>query len=271
MDDELSAPRHDQESVSARRGLQLPLTLLRILEQHSRVQTSEPDSTDFLFQATGMRFGNWFDRPAHYPPELVPIGQIELDGLVCGCVLHDPRLAGEMPLALFDPSIGRGDYLGVDTRRSLAALIGIQLNQSKGQNQTQARILAEELGFDPHDLPAEMPLGVRPRLAPGWKFAETADGLGVVAESRFFLPQQVYQTSIEDFAPLRFEQSIRSAGEALSQNAPASALWYVRNALVFTDNTEEQQQLIRLRNQAYRLLNRHILVDPGLANADKPI
>lgn len=270
MDDELSVLGQNQGRFWVSWGFQLPSTLLKLFERYTGPRSSDPTSVDLLFRAIGLRFGTLHDPPDYCPAELLPVGQTELDGVVCGCVMHDPRLLGEMPLAFFDPSIRRGDYLGVDTRRSLGTLLGMQLNQVCGQDCNQARILAEELGFDPDELPSEIPLGVRPRLPPGWKLAETADGLGVVAESRFFLPQQVYQTPIEDFAPLGIEESLRSAEEALSENAPATALWYVRNALVFVDRTDEQQQLVRLRNQAYHLLNRQVLAGP-IPNPDKSI
>lgn len=268
MDDALSDPHSDQKTDWTRRDFQLPSTLLRLLERYATLESSDPTSSDVLSLATGLRVGTLLDPFAYCPAELLPIGQTELDGLVCGCVMHDPRLAGEMPLALFDPSIGRGDYLGLDMRRSLGTLIGMQLSQSDGQHKSASRTLAEELGFDPDELPTEMPLGVRPRIPPGWKFAETADGLGVVAETRFFLPQQSYETPIEDFAPVRIDESIRLIEEAFSQDAPATALWHVRNAMIFIDRDHEKQQLIRFRNQAYRLLNRQVLINPVI-NHDK--
>ena len=235
----------------------VPRAIVQLLQHCSGPDASVehgPDSR--LHNATGLLVSSALSRPANCPAELLLIGETGMDGVVCGCVMHDPKLAGEMPLALFDPSTGRGDYLGLDTRRSIGVLIGMQLAQLTGAQLDDARAIAEEMGFDPDELPAEQPLDVRPRVPPGWRFAMTADGLGVVARAEHFSPEQEYDQEPDAFDAPDLAEARRRVEEALAGGWAASALWHLRNATVFVESPVEAAVLRRLAEPTYAALGR---------------
>lgn len=256
------------DSIEAYFRFPVPRAIVQLL-QHC------PGADGRIDYGPGSRLHNWVGvfissstaRPTNCPPELMLIGETGLDGVVCGCVMHDPKLVGEMPLALFDPTTGRADYLGLDTRRSIGVLIGMQLAQLTDDRLQDARALAEEVGFDPDELPVEPPLDVRPRIPPGWRFAATADGLGVVAQAGHFAPGQEYDEEPEGFDSTDTADAIALAEQALADRFAATALWHLRNAMIFVESPAHASALRQLAQRVYASLARESLCPLFLAQS----
>lgn len=258
--DDCNPPLLAVESIEAYLRFPVPRAIVQLL-QHCPSPDGRVDCGpgSRLHNGVGLIISPAPPRPTNCPPELMLIGETGLDGVVCGCVMHDPKLAGEMPLALFDPTTGRGDYLGLDTRRSIGVLIGMQLDQLTGDELQDARALAEEMGFDPDELPVEPPLDVRPRIPPGWRFAATADGLGVVAQAGQFAPGQEYDEEPEAFGPTEVTSAFAVAEQALADGFAATALWHLRNAMVFVESPIHATSLRQVARRAYTALAREPL------------
>ncbi len=254
----------DCDALSRRFGFDLPRPLVKLFELLQHPDGTIDGSEGSLFhRVTGLILMDASDACRRVPPEFFVIGRTGMDGVLCGYVIHDAKLIGDMPLALFDPAASRADYLALDTRRSLGVLMGMQYAQYV-HDPAQRDVVKEIIGsmhFDPDELPVEPPLDVRPRIPPGWRLAMTADGLGVVAESRFFAPGQEYDEEIEAFEWHDLDTTLENAAHALRSGYAASALWHLRNAYAFLDADGDALPLIEPFTTAYHAMNRSYSID----------
>jgi hypothetical protein len=243
-------------------GFDLPATLVRLFQTVVDPQTGAIDQRASLrfLNATGLTWTN--TRFAGTPPELFAFGQIDMDSAVYGCVLHDLKLSKDAPIATFSLSDGKGAYLGPDTRRGLGALLGVWLASLKldRQRTDEAERVIDDLGFDANELPQEPPLGVGLRIPPGWRYAISADGLGVVARTEQFAPDQDFHADPDSLEPDDASESVNLADDAMLANHPATALWILRNAYAYSELNQTEQLLRKPLQRAYLALGR-----PGLA------
>ncbi len=244
-------------------GFDLPATLVRLFRSVADPQTGAIDhhaSLRFL-NSTGLTWTNI--RIAGTPPELFAFGQVDTDSAIYGCVLHDLKLSKDAPIATFNQSDGKGAYLGPDTRRGLGALLGVWLASLKldRERTDEAERVIDDLGFDANELPQEPPLGVGLRIPPGWRYAISADGLGVVARTEQFTPDQDIHADPESLEPDDASESISLADDAILANHPATALWILRNAYAYSAFHQTEQLLRKPLRRAYLALGR-----PGLAD-----
>jgi len=261
--DECHLPSTDPEALRRVYGFAVPKAFLKLLELVNDPDGSVNGRDGSLFQmVTGLLLADQSDAHPGTPPELFLIGRTGMDGVTCGCVLHDDRLAGDPPLAMFDPGQLRGDYLGLDTRRSLGALMGIQLAQrDPGDDSHDPLQVIAQMGFDPDELPPEQPLGLRPRTPPGWKLAMTADGLGVMAETKHFAPGQPFDDDPESFESLDVADYLARARAAIADGYAATALWHLRNGYTFWAAKRMPEELTAAMVEVYKLLGRTRLVE----------
>jgi hypothetical protein len=167
------------------------------------------------------------------PAEFEPVAALPLDECVLGVVRHAGQANADPPLAVFDPARCSGVYLGADTRRGVGVLLGVLLADASGKDRSLLEAVADESGFDPALLPAEMPLDVLPRVPPGWRLARTADGLGVLAPAGWFSPGQSFDDDADESSAADVPTVLAAAHSARSDGHTATALWLVRNAAVF--------------------------------------
>ncbi len=244
-------------------GLAMPKAFARLIELVREPDGSVIGDEGSLFQSvTGLLLADQSDAYPGTPPEMFLVGRTGMDGVNCGLVWHDPRLAGELPLAMFDPTHLRGDYLGLDARRSIGVLMGLRLAQRDPDgisNEDAMRVIAR-MGFDAAELPAEQPIGLRPRTPPGWRLAMTADGLGVMAEAGQFEPGQSFEDDPESFESLDITDYVAAAHEAIVRGFPATALWHLRNGYTFWAPQGMPGQLTSLMSKVYASMGRHALV-----------
>jgi hypothetical protein len=258
----------DRATVDRAFGFAVPPTWLKLLELVQDADGSVNGRDFSLFQnVTGLLLGDAGDAYPGTPPELFLIGRTGMDGINCGCVIHDAKLASDPPLAMFDPTQLRADYLGLDTRRSLGVLMGLhraQRDQATTGDDADAYLRSDEviesLGFDPKELPAEPPIGLRPRTPPGWKLAMTADGLGVMAEGRLFAPDQSFDEDAESFEPLDIADYVSNARAALAVGHTATALWHARNGYTFWAAEGMPAEITDLLCDVYRAMGRAHLI-----------
>jgi hypothetical protein len=187
-----------------------------------------------------------------------------MDGINCGCVIHDTKLGPAYPLAMFYPMELRASYLGADTRSGLGVLIGTALAQNTADDELAeaAKTVATSLGFDPAQLPAEPPVDLLPRMPPGWKLAMTADGLGVAADATLFAPDQDFALDLEAIEGEDLEVYLEPAVAAMDGGYYATALWHLRNGYTFHAAEEKPEPaLVDAMSAAYESLQRPYLVE----------
>lgn len=255
-------PGVEVETLVKAYGFAVPDTFRRLLGLVASPDGSVEGGDDSLFNAaTGLLLADQDDAYPGTPPEFHIIGRTGMDGVTCGCVLHDVRVASEPPLAMLHPIDGRADYLGLDARRGIGTLIGIQFAQpDPHERSTEVRDIVNALGFNPDELPSEQPLGLRPRMPPGWKLAMTADGLGVAGRSEQFAPGQCFDDDPETFESEDLGAYVDRARAALNANHPATALWHLRNAYTFWAPEGMPEELTEPLRQTYAALGRDFLI-----------
>ncbi|MBC7785717.1 MAG: hypothetical protein H7144_17960 [Burkholderiales bacterium] len=267
-----SLPALDRAAIEAELGFGVPDAFMKLLNLLKSGDGAVDCGADSLFHATtGLQSLLPHDMPPGTPPELFLIGSTGLDGINCGCVIHDPHLGQEYPLALYDPSAARADYLGLDFRRSLGTLMGIAWREvCRGTNvrsddshkhlMERVRAVIEGMRFDPDELPTEAPLGLRPRTPPGWRFAATADGLGVMAPATMFSLNQPFDDEPESFVRMEIDAYTDPARAAAKKNQHATALWHLRNGYTFWAADGLPKSLTDLMADTYHALGRHYLL-----------
>ena len=171
------------------------------------------------------------DQTLDAPAEFLPLAILPLDRLHIGAVPLPFATPAGPPLAIFDCEQFAATFLAVDTRRSLGVLLGLLVADAEDDAAALAiQQVADDLGFDPQQLPAEVPLGVLPRVPPGWRRAATADGLCVIAPAAAFAGDQLF-----DHADVQTADPATEATAALGRGYPATALWLLRQAAAFAD------------------------------------
>ncbi len=254
----------DRAEVDLVLGFRTPDTLLRLFDLLKDASNRVMIQQGSLFhQLTGLQLADQDASQPGTPPELFIFGQTGIDSVNCGCVIHDERLGKEYPLACFAPDDVRVDYLGLDFRRGLGTLMGIAWQETVRENRDNhqtIKTLIEEMGFEVDQLPSEAPLNLRPRTPPGWKYATSADTLGVFAESKHFAPDQVFDTDPDSFERREASAYVIPAQIALSHGYPGTALWYLRNGYTFLSPEGMPHEIVDLMKKAYRALGRDFLI-----------
>lgn len=239
-------------------GFAIPEALARLIHAVANPMLAHPQPQWMgrVHAATGMTLSNV--RRTSVPPELFVFGEVESDSTLLGCVLHDPKLSKDPPLATFFPHACKGVYLGPDTRRGVGAMLGVWRSQLQADHEKTDAVdeAIDRMGFDASELPQEPPLGVGLRVPPGWRYAISADGLGVVAKTQQFAPDQDFNADPESLAPEELSASIEQADQAIEANHPATALWILRNAYAYSEIDQSEQALRMPLHQAYLALNR---------------
>jgi hypothetical protein len=184
------------------------------------------------------------DFPTDCPAEFIPIAAVPLDGHLVGIVRHPGLPWVDPPLASFEPESLVATYFGADARRGAGVLLGVLLADALPAHRAAVEAVADEFGFDPAQLPSELPLGVLPRVPPGWRLAPTDDGLGVLAPSAQFAGEQLFHD--ETTPSLDADAAVTESASALSRGYPATALWLLRNAAVYAEPVERAQLLDRM-------------------------
>jgi hypothetical protein len=183
-----------------------------------------------------------FFRPypeCHYPNtpfELIPFGDLGVDGAHYGFVVHAPELNSiEYPIGVFNPLDSTFGMVGTNTRDFLERKIASTqiywrktgkdaelFAESKQRFKQKLDQLVERLRLKPThgralDGDAWIKEGVVPANVPaGWLHKKSRDGIGVLAPKKFF------DSKVKDEA---------TAAEYMRHGYPASALFSLRETL----------------------------------------
>ena len=265
MPESLRLPSNQSTEIALAFGFKAPRMMLRLFELVAGADRSVDGGAGSLFQlCTGLTLCDQQAAHRGTPPELFIFGSTGVDDVNVGCVIHDQLLGQEFALAAYNPSEARADYVGLDFRRGLGTLLGVawrELNRERHPQLPRVRTIIEELGFDVDQLPGEAPLNLRPRTPPGWRFAMTADGLGVFAPEATFEPDQDFECDPEFFDADLIAEALDDARGALKSGHAGTALWHARNAHALLADEGLPPDWVALLISAYRALGRDFLAE----------
>jgi hypothetical protein len=202
------------------------------------------------------------------PPEVFPIASLGVDGVHYGYLLHAPEQeALDYPVVQVAPMERGGVALvGHATQEALENLIADVIAEEKDEwQQQELERLSLMLGLRP-TMPnvtgrrgnADKAWPVEPNVPTGWRYLRSSDGVGVLAPENTFAP--VLPDSTGEF--LGSDWFLRKADHAISQDFPATALYYLREGYWHncTDQGAARQFSYRL-STAYTELNRPLLAE----------
>jgi hypothetical protein len=257
------------EEIGARFGFPPPPRFVELL-QFIHAETGEVAGGDgsYVQSILGMYLCADDMRYDQTPPELFPFAHPGTDGIHVGYVIHDPRLGPDFPVGCLDPMSGVGvRHVGHDTASGFDLLLSQMLESdvSPGEAVRIARV-AELLGVSPSAEKAAQAEGwgfgppgdglppMVPNAPSGWRHAETADGVGVLA------PEDAFCPSAGEHGPPKGAEDWRDRAERrLKAGTPASALVVLRNA-VWGDKASPAE-VSSLLQRAYLHLGRPLLAD----------
>lgn len=210
------------------------------------------------------------------PPELFPIGNMGVDGVHYGYIIHAPELERtEYPIGELCPMDSGGVFLvGNDTREAFDNLLSWSLMywQDKGVEadriedlRNRVNVISRALQISPDAAKGLSRYGsdgngwpILPETAEGWRHELTSDGIGVLAEKAAFAPG-------EFLLPAPYADAgdyLAGGNEALSAGFPATALAWFREGFWYSWTAKPSVgPLAEGMCECYRRLGRPRLAD----------
>jgi hypothetical protein len=267
----------NSENISQAFGFPVPLPFAEFLKRLYEFCNQDNQKCAALFEnLTGQMLDGARARYPQTPPELFPIASMGVDGVHFGFVIHAPEITAEdYPIGEICPMDTDGVILlGNNTREALENLAGYVVNGEKDQQQLQEILKLYKLfGLQPNEEPNKTRfsesgngLPVIPKIPVNWFHVPTSDGIGVLASSENFRN--------ESFAliknPDEPEEYIGHADQALLDNFPATALYYLREGFWnhWTNHVHARSFSSRMI-QAYKKLHRPQLAEVVEQSASK--
>ncbi|MBE9008822.1 hypothetical protein IQ250_01165 [Pseudanabaenaceae cyanobacterium LEGE 13415] len=209
------------------------------------------------------------------PPEFSPFAHLGQDGIYYGYVVHAPELnITNSPIGIFDPIPDEGvKLLGNDFEDALDKLLSEALGFYLIDEELQtinaiASLLNVQPNLDkrnPRYMEYDDP--ILPVIPPGWHYEPSSDGIGVLAPREAFISNSPTRESwsFDIFQGKGYpmiqavEAALQFAKECFERNAPASALFVLRELYWRSSDDRVFIQSKELWKNAYSQLGRPLL------------
>lgn len=257
-------------SVSTALGFDVPEAFVEFVAilyaQSGTLKAKWPD----LFRVfTGLDMAGAEARYPQTPPELFPFGQLGVDGVHYGYVIHAQELSSpDYPIGEICPMDFDGvGLIGSNTREALENLSSLQLEFGVGETERLAIAeISRRLDLYPsaekarrlYDAEGNY-LPIQPRVPPGWRYVPSADGIGVLAPKEAFGPGALTQVDPSTASSMY----LRQADQAHEDGFFADALYYLREAYWhdWTDREELAGEIDTRLVRTYEALARPTLAE----------
>ncbi|MFN0131793.1 MAG: hypothetical protein ACKVW3_04555 [Phycisphaerales bacterium] len=273
------------------------LALLRLAHEHARSRDEfvmffdAPLSLVFsgpaLAALPGMSRKSYAPTYPQMPPEFIEIGSMGVDGVTYGLIVRAPeRPDFEPPVAEFSPMDSEPVFLlGRTTAQAIENLAAESLARRESADsepflREQLQVIRERLSL----LRSRLGLAITPKLAsrrfspsgnarripvaipPRYRFAPTADGIGVLAPARAFSPAS-RSRRVSSRTPL--SDILDHVDDLLRRGYPASALRIAKSAWWWHWGSSPASSIAEALARTYRALGRHAFARRALSAADR--
>lgn len=211
------------------------------------------------------------------PPEFFPFARLGQDGIYYGYVIHAPELSINPSIGIFDPIPCEGcegvKLLGNNFEDALDKLLSEALEFYSTDEELQTiDAIASFLNVQPN-LDKRNPRymeyhdSILPVIPPGWHYEPSSDGIGVLAPHEAFIPNSPtceswsFDVSQGKGYPIiqDVEAALQFTEECFERNAPASALFVLRELYWRSGDERLFIQSKELWKNAYSQLGRPLL------------